>query len=85
MDDTPFYRKNLHIAPGGPYSPRRTQYCLVAAQAVAAVPLVLRTAIAPPVWRDGLPAILLVHRTQKLVKDLRRAPLGVHSRRCCGT
>ena len=37
--------------------------------------LVLRTAITPPVWRGGAAAILLVYRTQKLVEDLRRAPL----------
>jgi len=38
--------------------------------------LVLRTAIAPPVWRGGSSAILLVYRTQKLLEDLRRAPLA---------
>jgi hypothetical protein len=38
--------------------------------------LVLRTAIAPPVWRGGSSAILLAHRTETLVENFRRAPLG---------
>src|SRR5437867_6532773 len=41
----------------------------------ATLGLVLRTAITPPNWRGGAPAILLVHRPEKLVEDLRRAPL----------
>ena len=40
--------------------------------------LVLRTAIAPPVWWGGAPAILLVSLAEKLVENLRRAPLEAH-------
>ena len=37
--------------------------------------LVLRSAIAPPVWRGGLP--VLVYQAEKLVENLRRTPLAM--------